>query len=67
MAKRSFQNIQAVFDGRGVALIAIADDGTAWTAQAHSRNGYIPGTELEWRKIDDLPAADSKRPVGIVV
>ena len=53
---RKFQSIQTVVDASGgVALIALADDGTAWTARAHFSGGYISEDDLEWKRLTDLP------------
>lgn len=63
--KRKFQSIQVIAEGNGVALIAIADDGTAWTARTYATGGYMNHENLEWKQITELPANESVSPRGV--
>ena len=53
--KRRFTSIQTIESGGSVALIALADDGTAWTARTQSISGYMNNVDLVWKPIDPLP------------
>ena len=66
-AARKFKSIQAVVIAgeKGVGLIAVADDGTAWTARTHSVLGHVHSQDLEWKQITDLPVDESLKPVGL--
>lgn len=66
--KRNFQSMQAMPDSSGgVALIAVADDGTAWTARTHSVSGHMNHENLEWKQITPLPVNKAINPQGLVL
>ncbi|GEM_PF-5095532 len=53
--KRKFISIQAIESEGSIALIALGDDGTAWTARTHANSGYMESDGLEWKPITALP------------
>lgn len=65
-AKRSFRSIQAVPDKEGLALIAVADDGTAWAARSRLTNGHMLHDNLEWKRLTDLPDNENIKPLGVL-
>lgn len=57
--ERKFVSIQPVVVADGVALIAVADDGSAWTAKSYCNSGYLNPEDLEWRPLTALPKGKS--------
>ena len=67
--KRYFQSIQAIPDPNeigAVALLAVADDGSAWTAKTEIVAGYLD-RGIEWKQINPLPVNQAINPQGLVL
>lgn len=55
-SSRLFKSITLTPHGGGYFVaLAIADDGTAWSAQTAEVNGKLKVDELKWIQIDPLP------------
>lgn len=58
--KRKFVSISAVGEANSLRFVALADDGTAWTAFGRSQEGVSNFEKLSWVRLSDLPAEDKK-------
>lgn len=57
MSRRDFKSIQPVVQGDKVTLIAIADDGTAWSCRGYTTNHWEPHSDgQQWVQIPSLPS-----------
>ena len=56
---RKFVSIQTAVEESSVALIAIADDGTAWTIAGSVGNNWKPYSGSEWVQIPSLPSKEA--------
>lgn len=55
-SSRMFSSIHLTQHGGGYFIaLAIADDGTAWTAQTSAVNGHLKVDSLTWKQVDPLP------------
>lgn len=61
---RKFVSIQPIFtkpDAGDIALFAIADDGTAWSAIGRIASAWEVFDGLEWEQIPSLPNTEDKK------
>lgn len=59
MGKRTFVSIQPVIQDKAVTLIAIADDGTAWSLRGYVSDHWESySDEEQWVQIPGLPDKD---------
>lgn len=59
MIQRKFASIQPIFQNGVVTLVAIAEDGTAWSCRGHIMDHWVPHSEgQQWVQIPPLPGKE---------
>jgi len=62
MGKRKFASIQPYVQNGAVTLIAIADDGTAWSCRGETTDNWEPhSVDADWVQIPSLPDKDEAK------